>query len=139
MTSKATVTSLIKTHEDVTPNTGREMNLSLQVELDTDGQRGSLQVAVVVDGALEEVTCIVRKQVYFCGCGREDSQEVGVRDLPTGPLAVPERPGSGRLWPTWPFIWPFCMDRSNPRGWLGFWPGLGPTTPVLWGSLRNSK
>lgn len=27
------------------------------------------------------------------------------------------------------------MERSNPRGWLGFWPGLGPTTPVLWGSL----
>lgn len=56
MTSKAIVNSLIKTHEDVTPNTGREMNFSLQVELDTDGQCGSLQVAVVVDGTLEEVT-----------------------------------------------------------------------------------
>lgn len=58
MTLKATVASLIKTHEDVTPNTGREMNLSFQVELDTDGQRCSLQVAVVIDGALEEVACM---------------------------------------------------------------------------------
>lgn len=33
------------------------MNFSLQVELDTDSQRGGLQVAVVVDRALEEVTC----------------------------------------------------------------------------------
>jgi hypothetical protein len=64
MTSKAIVTSLIKTHEDVTPNTSREMNFSLQVELDTDGQCGSLQVAVVVDGTLEEVTCMVRKQLF---------------------------------------------------------------------------
>lgn len=50
------VTSLIKTHEDITPNTSREMNLSFQVKLDTDRQRSSLQVAIVVDGALEEVT-----------------------------------------------------------------------------------
>lgn len=32
------------------------MDLSLQVELDTDGQSGSLEVAIVVDGALEEIT-----------------------------------------------------------------------------------
>lgn len=59
MAIKATATSLIKTHEDVTPDAGREMDLSLQVELDTDGQRGSLEVAIVVDGALEEVTCVM--------------------------------------------------------------------------------
>lgn len=58
MTLKATVTSLIETHENVTPNTGREMNFSFQVELDTDGQCCSLQVAIVVDGTLEEVTCV---------------------------------------------------------------------------------
>jgi hypothetical protein len=32
------------------------VNFGLQVELDTDGQSGSLQVAIVVDGTLEEVT-----------------------------------------------------------------------------------
>lgn len=56
---KAIVTSLIKTNEDVTPNTGREMNFSFQVELDTNSQSGTLQVAVVVDGALEQVACAV--------------------------------------------------------------------------------
>lgn len=55
MTIKAIVTRLIKTHEDVTSNTGREMNFSFQVELDTDGQCCSLQVAIVIDGTLEEV------------------------------------------------------------------------------------
>lgn len=56
---KATVTCLIETNKDVTPNTGREMDFSLQVELDTDGQRGSLQVTVVIDRTLEEVACMV--------------------------------------------------------------------------------
>lgn len=138
MTLKAIVTRLIKTHEDVTPNTGREMDFSFQVELDTDGQCGSLQVAIVIDGTLEEVACEMCKQLFstiVIGKGLRR----GVRNLPTGPLATPERPGRGRLWPTWPFIWPFCMDRSKPRGWLGFWPGLVPTTPVLWGSLGKSK
>lgn len=51
-------TSLIKTNEDVTPDAGREVHLSLEVELDTDGQRRGLEVAVVVDGPLEEVTCV---------------------------------------------------------------------------------
>lgn len=51
-------TSLIKTNEDVTPDAGREVDLGLEVELDTDGQRGGLEVAVVVDGPLEEVTCV---------------------------------------------------------------------------------
>lgn len=53
-----TITSLIKTNEDVTPDAGREVDLSLEVELDTDGQRRGLEVAVVVDGTLEEVTCV---------------------------------------------------------------------------------
>lgn len=56
---RAIVTSLIKTNKDVTPNTGREMNFSFQVELNTNSQSGTLQVAVVVDGALEQVTCTV--------------------------------------------------------------------------------
>lgn len=56
---KAVVTSLIKTNKDVTPNTGREMNFSFQIELDTNSQSGTLQVAVVVDGALEQITCAV--------------------------------------------------------------------------------
>lgn len=33
------------------------MDFGLQVELDTNCQGGSLQVAVVVDGALEQVAC----------------------------------------------------------------------------------
>lgn len=53
----AIVTSLIKTNEDVTSNTGREMDFSFQVKLDTNSQGGSLQVAVVVDRALEQVAC----------------------------------------------------------------------------------
>lgn len=54
---KATATCLIKTNEDVTPDTGREMDLSLQIQLDTDGQCSTLQVAIVVDRALEKIAC----------------------------------------------------------------------------------
>lgn len=35
------------------------MNFSFQIELDTNSQSGTFQVAVVVDGALEQVTCTV--------------------------------------------------------------------------------
>lgn len=55
MALQAKVTSLIQTHEDVTPDTGREMNFSFQVELDTNGQCCSLQVTIVIDGSLKEV------------------------------------------------------------------------------------
>lgn len=57
------MTSLIKTNKDVTPNTGREMDFSFQVELDTNSQSGTLQVTVVVDGALEQVTCTVSSAI----------------------------------------------------------------------------
>lgn len=49
------IKSLVKTDQDVTTDACRQVNLSLQVELDTDRQGGGLQVTLIVDGTLEEV------------------------------------------------------------------------------------
>lgn len=48
---------LIKAHQNVTADAGREVDFGLEVELDADRQGGALEVAVVVDGAFEEVSC----------------------------------------------------------------------------------
>lgn len=48
---------LVQTNADVTLDAGSKMDLSLQVELDTDEESGSLLLALVVSGTLQELTC----------------------------------------------------------------------------------
>lgn len=48
---------LIKPNQDVTPDSGGEVHLCLEVELDPNRKRGVLEVAVAVDRSLEQVAC----------------------------------------------------------------------------------
>lgn len=48
--------NLVKTNENITPDARRQMHLSLEIKLDTNGQGGGLQVALIVDGTTEEVS-----------------------------------------------------------------------------------
>lgn len=48
---------LVKPHEDVAADACREVDLGLEVELDANHEGGVLELAVVIDGALEEVAC----------------------------------------------------------------------------------
>jgi hypothetical protein len=50
---------LVETDADVTLDTGSQVNLSLEVELDTDEQSSGLLSTVLVGRALEELTCII--------------------------------------------------------------------------------
>lgn len=52
----AQLNCLVKTDADVTLDTGSEMNLSLQVELDTNEESSGLEFALVVSGAPQELT-----------------------------------------------------------------------------------
>ena len=46
---------LIQPDQDVTPHARREMHLGLEIHLDAHHQRRILELAVGIDGALEEV------------------------------------------------------------------------------------
>lgn len=48
---------LVQADQDVTADPGREVDLGLEVELDAHRERGVPEVALIVDGALEEVSC----------------------------------------------------------------------------------
>lgn len=48
---------LVQTDRDITTNSGSQVDLSFEVELDTDHQCGSLQVAVLVGCSFEETAC----------------------------------------------------------------------------------
>lgn len=47
---------LIKTNQNIAPDSGSEMDFGLEVKLDSDHEGGILELAVGVDRALEEVS-----------------------------------------------------------------------------------
>lgn len=46
----------VKPNDDVTTDPGGEVDLSLKIKLDTDHEGGVLEIAIVVDGALKQVS-----------------------------------------------------------------------------------
>ncbi|RWA04511.1 hypothetical protein EKO27_g10595 [Xylaria grammica] len=48
---------VVQPHDDVTADAGCEVDFGLEVKFDANQERGALELAVVVDGALEEVAC----------------------------------------------------------------------------------
>lgn len=47
----------IKANQDITPDPGREVDFGLKVELDAHRERGISEIAFVVDGSFEKVSC----------------------------------------------------------------------------------
>jgi hypothetical protein len=81
---------LVKPNHHVTTDAGGQVDLGLQVEFDAD-QRGSvLELALVVDGAIQQVACSSK-------VSGQSGKGVNFQNVPTGPLAQPEMPGMGRL------------------------------------------
>lgn len=88
--------NLIKTDQNVAPDSRSEVDLCLEVEFNANQQRSILEVAVLVDWALEEVPWDAVSDGSFCARAR-DAGEVS----PTAPLGGPDSPGIGR-WCGWP-------------------------------------
>lgn len=88
---------LIKTNKDITPDSGREVDLSFEVEFDANCKRGVLEVAVGVDWSPEEVSY---RHVSRCD---ESGKGKTTGYLPTEVFGVPERPGMGRWLAWWPW------------------------------------
>lgn len=48
---------LVQANADVTTDAGSEVDLSLEIELDTDQEGGLGVLALIVDGAAQELAC----------------------------------------------------------------------------------
>ena len=67
------------------------MDLSLEIELDPNHERGILQLPISPDWSFEQISCgtIISFGVVYL--------DMNVKGLPMGPFATPERPGIGRF------------------------------------------
>lgn len=54
------INRLVKTNDNVTLNTGSQVNLGLKIKLDAEEERGISEAAVLVGGTLQEVACHAR-------------------------------------------------------------------------------
>jgi hypothetical protein len=52
---------LVETNNDVTLDTGSQVDLGLQVELDTEEESGVTEGAVILGGTLDDLACLSRK------------------------------------------------------------------------------
>lgn len=50
------IQNLVKSNQNVTPNAGRQMHLSLKIKLNTHSQGSSLQVSLFINRATEQVS-----------------------------------------------------------------------------------
>lgn len=84
---------LVKTNQDIAPDPRSEVDLRLQVEFNSNRKRSVLEVAVLVNCSLEEISWarVSEKLALF------KAHRVGGTS-PTGPLGGPDRPGMGRWW-----------------------------------------
>lgn len=49
--------NLVQSDGNISPNSRCQMNLRLQIQLDSQQQRGILLLAIVVDRAFDDVSC----------------------------------------------------------------------------------
>jgi hypothetical protein len=51
------INRLVKTNNNITLDTGSQVNLGLKIKLDAEQERGILEAAVLVGGTLQELAC----------------------------------------------------------------------------------